>query len=223
MITSFNDGTLCTWSNKAHFVCTDAVLVFASAVEYGAFGVKNMFKLYPIMPWCFLMGTVVGLVFGLLHKYGSSIRASAGRRLPTEAYRIADKFVFAPIAYLHWFDPAVFWAGALNWTGGNNLTYATNGLYLAFIFMYYVKRRYSAWWEKYNYILSAGFDVGVAVSGIIMTLAFNFGREVTLDWWGNNVAQVGVDFMAYNQNATLLPIPEVGYFGLPPDKYPTDW
>lgn len=38
MVTSFDDGTLCTWSNKQHFVCTDAVLVFATAVEYGAFG-----------------------------------------------------------------------------------------------------------------------------------------------------------------------------------------
>lgn len=35
--------------------------------------------------------------------------------------------------------------GALNWTGGNNLTNATSGLYISFIFMCYIKRRYTAW------------------------------------------------------------------------------
>lgn len=49
----------------------------------------------------------------------------------------------------------VFWAGALNWTGGNNLSYATTGVYMAFVFMYYIKRHYLAWWEKYNYLLEA--------------------------------------------------------------------
>lgn len=68
-----------------------------------------------------------------------------------------------------WFDPTVFWAGSLTWSGGNNLSYATNGLYISFIFMYVIKRRYGAWWQKYNYLLEAGFDVGVAVSGIIQT------------------------------------------------------
>ena len=36
MITSFNKGTLCEWNNPQHFVCTDAVLTYATAVEYGA-------------------------------------------------------------------------------------------------------------------------------------------------------------------------------------------
>ena len=49
------------------------------------------------------------------------------------------------MSWLNYFDPAVTWSGALNWTGGNNLTYATNGVYIAFFFMYYVKRRYGAW------------------------------------------------------------------------------
>jgi OPT oligopeptide transporter protein len=110
----------------------------------------------------------------------------------------------------------------LNWTGGNNLSYATNALYLSFIFMYYIKRRYTAWFEKYNYLLEAGFDVGVAISGIIQTLAFAFSTQagVSLTWWGNTVATAGVDFQSYNQNATLLPIPDVGYFGPSPENYP---
>ena len=223
MIVNFNSGTLCTWDNAQHFVCTDAVLVFASAVEYGAFGVKNMFALYPILPWCFLMGTLIGIGWGVIQRYGPSIRDSARRRMSEGLYATWDRFLFSPIGYLKYIDPAVTWNGALNWTGGNNLSYATNGVYIAFIFMYWIKRRYNGWWEKYNYILEAGFDVGVAVSGIIQTFAFAFGASVAINWWGNSVGTAGVDFQSYNQNSTLLPIPDVGYFGPSPDQYPRNW
>jgi hypothetical protein len=89
--------------------------------------------------------------------------------------------------------------------------------------MYYIKRRYPAWFERYNYILEAGFDVGVALSGIIQTLAFDFGSGVSLKWWGNTVSTAGVDFLSYNQKAARLPIPEIGYFGPPPGHYPSTW
>ncbi|KAL1407975.1 oligopeptide transporter 6 [Vanrija albida] len=224
MVTSFNDGTLCTWGNKAHFVCTNAVLTYASAVVYGAFGVKNMFKLYPILPWTFLMGAVVGIGVAVAQKWGPQITAWTQKRVPAAVHNALDKVIYRPIAMLHWFDPPVFWSGALHWTNGSNLSYATNGLYISFIFMYYIKRRYSAWWEKYNYILEAGLDVGVAVSGIIMTLVFSFAvRNVSINWWGNRVATAGVDFQSYNQNASLLPIPESGYFGLSPSEFPMNW
>lgn len=107
-------------------------------------------------------------------------------------------------------------------TAGNNLTYATNRLYISFIFMYYIKRRYSAWWEKYNYLIEAGLDVGVALSAIVQTLAFDF-TGASLDWWGNSVSTQGVDFKSYLQNATLLPIPEKGYFGPEPKDWPHLW
>ena len=226
MVTSFNKGTLCTWENQQHFVCTDAVLYYASAVQYGAFGVKNFFKLYPILPWCFLMGAVIGTGWACIQKYGPRFRERARLTWHERRYEVVNKYFFHPVSYLNWFDPAVTWAGALNWTGGNNLTYATNGLYVSFIFMYYIKRRYGAWWEKYNYLIEAGFDVGVAVSGIIQTLVFAFsngGKGISINWWGNNVATQGQDYLSYTQNATLLPIPEVGYFGLSPDQYPFEW
>jgi OPT family small oligopeptide transporter len=220
MIYSFDNGTLCTWSNSQHFVCTDAVLVFASAIEYGAFGVKNFFQLYPILPWCFLIGTVIGVVWGVAHKYGPSVRDYARRTVRSEdAFDRWERYLFRPASLLAWFDPAVFWNGALNWTGGNNLSYATNVMYISFIFMYYIKRHYSAWWEKYNYLLEAGFDVGVAVSAIIQTFAFAF-TGITISWWGNNVSQQGLDYQSYNQNSTLLPLPPDGYFGLAPADYP---
>lgn len=175
MVYNFNDGTLCQWDNKQHFVCTDAVLVFASAIEYGAFGVRNFFTLYPFLPWCFLVGSFVGIAWGLAHRYGRRIQEAAARRFSEARFAVWECCFFGPLRLLAWFDPAVFWAGALNWTGGNNLSYATNAIYISFIFMHVVKRRYPGWWEKYNYLLEAGFDVGVALSGSKWISVFECG------------------------------------------------
>ncbi|KAK3182148.1 oligopeptide transporter 6 [Lecanicillium sp. MT-2017a] len=223
MVDNFNNGTLCTWSNKSHFVCTEAVLVFSSAIEYGTFGVRNMFKMYPILPWCFLMGAAIGTAWALVQKYGSKVKDYSRKHWKEGVFSTVDKYLYIPMEYLAWFDPAVFWAGSLNWSGGNNLSYATNGLYISYIFMHHIKRRYGPWWEKYNYLLEAGFDVGVAVSGIIQTFALDFATPVNLNWWGNTVATAGVDFESYNQKAPLLPVPQQGYFGLPPEKYPMEF
>ncbi|KAK8061787.1 oligopeptide transporter [Apiospora phragmitis] len=185
MVVNFDDGTLCQWNNAQHFVCSNAVLVYASAIEYGTFGVRNMFELYPILPWCFLMGGVVGIGWGLARRYGPSIHARVRRRTLSEGrFAAYEKFFFTPMSYLWYFDPAVALKGALNWTGGNNLSYATNAMYISFIMMYYVKRHYGAWWEKYNYLIEAGFGAGVALSAIIQTFSFAFTNTDIPPWWG---------------------------------------
>ena len=117
----------------------------ASAVQYGAFGVKNFFSIYPILPWCFLMGAAVGIPWACTQKYGPALRERFRTTWRETRYNTVNKYLFTPLSWLNYFDPAVTWSGALNWTGGNNLTYATNGVYIAFFFMYYVKRRYGAW------------------------------------------------------------------------------
>lgn len=74
--------------------------------------------------------------------------------------------------------------------------------------------------QKELFSIFTDMALGVAISGIIQTFAFAFGpSSISLNWWGNNVATQGVDFLSYNQNATLLPLPAKGYFG--PD--PVDW
>ncbi|KAK7987242.1 oligopeptide transporter 2 [Apiospora saccharicola] len=221
MVVNFDDGTLCQWNNAQHFVCTNAVLVYASAIEYGAFGVRNMFALYPILPWCFLMGGVVGIVWGLVRRYGPALHDWARRRTTSEGrFAAYERFFFKPLAYLWYFDPAVALKGALNWTGGNNLSYATNAMYISFFLMYYVKRHYGAWWGKYNYLIEAGFGAGIALSAIIQTFSFAFTDTDIPPWWGNDVTTAGVDYVAYNQNASLLAVPAQGYFGPSPDQYP---
>ncbi|KAK9318704.1 hypothetical protein V1517DRAFT_267474, partial [Lipomyces orientalis] len=78
-----------------------------------------------------------------------------------------------------------------------------------FAFMWYVCRKYTAWWTKYNYILTSGLSAGTAFSGIVIFLGLQY-TQTSFSWWGNNVQAAGVDFARV---ATLYPIPEGG-FGL---------
>jgi hypothetical protein len=68
-----------------------------------------------------------------------------------------------------------------------------------------------AWWEKYNYVLSAALTAGVAICALIKFFAVEYD-PVSLKWWGNTVSSAGID----GSSTGLLPIPARGYFG--PEK-----
>ncbi|KAJ5587102.1 small oligopeptide transporter OPT family [Penicillium hispanicum] len=55
-----------------------------------------------------------------------------------------------------------------------------------------IKDRRPQWWAKYNYVLSAALDSGVAVSAIVIFFALVL-PGVSLSWWGNNVNSGTVD------------------------------
>lgn len=227
MMVYFNeDNTLCQWNNKEHMVCGYANSVYSSVIFFGAFGTNNMFKLYPGLPWCFFIGAVLGAAWIIGEKVAPRLRRYAEEQMDENRFASFNRYVWAPSAnVLSCLNPAIALSGALEWAGNNNLTYATLGIYIAWFFQYYLKRRYTAWWGKYAYLVFAGFSVGVAISGLIVTLVFSFGagRNASFSWWGNNVAQQGVDYQLYNNNASLLPLPSTGYFGLAPDEYPDKW
>ena len=223
MIEHFQVGSFCQWDNVQHMVCPGAHSQFALAQMYGGFGVRNMFILYPILPYVFLIAGVGGLVWAFTERFGPGLREKARLRWSEGSFRSADIALFRPVSAIGWIDPAIFLHGMVDWTGGTNLSYYTQGVYISAIFMKYLRHHYSAWWQKYNYLLESGFDLGVAISGIIQTLIFamgNHGHGYSIKWWGNTISTAGVDFKAYNQKASLLPIPDVGYFGLAPDQYP---
>jgi OPT family oligopeptide transporter len=227
MVIYFNaDDTLCQWNNAQHMVCAYANQVWASVIFFGAFGTNNMFKLYPALPWCFLIGAVAGLVWVLSEKYMPLARLWLKTRVRDTSFAAFDKWFWVPAAaFFSTLNPAIALSGAVQWAGNNNLTYATLQLYLAWYFQFFLKRRYTAWWGKYAYLIFAGANVGIAVSGLIITLVFSFGagKDVSFAWWGNKVAQQGYDWQLYNNNASLVALPDVGYFGLPPDQYPLGW
>ncbi|KAJ7469724.1 oligopeptide transporter [Mycena latifolia] len=64
---------------------------------------------------------------------------------------------------------------------------------VGFIFQYVIRRRHFAWWTKYNYVLSAALDSGVAVSAVLIFFILqypkngNIGIDTIQVWWGNTV------------------------------------
>ena len=44
-----------------------------------------------------------------------------------------------------------------------------------FVFNKIIYKRYYAWWIKYNYILAAALDTGLALSGIVIFFAVTYG------------------------------------------------
>ncbi|GMM36991.1 hypothetical protein DASC09_043160 [Saccharomycopsis crataegensis] len=185
------DG-ICTEDQANNFTCPSETSYYSSSVFWGVIGPKRVFdKLYPILPYCFLIGFLLSLL---------CIAFKVFYKKPTP-----------------WFQPAVIIGGLFNYAP-YNLSYFLPGLYVNYAFNYYVKKRYQAWWEKYNYILSSALDAGVAFSGIIIFFAVQY-HEKDITWWGNTVSYAGVDG---GIGQTSLKDPSTapdGYFGLRYDEF----
>ncbi|GMG13730.1 unnamed protein product [Aspergillus oryzae var. brunneus] len=78
-----------------------------------------------------------------------------------------------------------------------------------FIFNHFIKRRFFAWWTKYNYILAAALDTGLALSGIVIFFCISYPGAAFPDWWGNTVYQNTADA----DGVPYKPMPKIGYFG----------
>jgi len=163
-----------------------------------------------MLKYCFLLGFLLALFWWSLKHFGPVVRSRAQSLLPSPLFRIINALVFTPLSYFKHVHPSLVFNGMLFWAP-LNLTYFTGGLYVSFIFMYYLRRYKTAWWEKYNYVLAAALTGGVAFSGIIIFFAVQY-HPVALSWWGVDVLSQTVDGGA-GRVALLEELPEKGYFG----------
>ncbi|KAK9477816.1 OPT oligopeptide transporter protein-domain-containing protein [Lipomyces japonicus] len=184
-----NIENFCAYDNAQRFTCPQARISFSAAIVWGIIGPKRIFNnVYPILRWCFLIGALLPLPIFVASKY------------------------FKPLRLV---NPVLIIVGMSNWAP-YNLSYTTPALYLSVFFMYWVRRRFVSWWEKYNYVLSGAMDAGVAFSAVIIFFAVQY-HDKPINWWGNLVFQSGTD--AGLGQSSRLPIPEKGYFGLEPGSF----
>ncbi|KAM9898297.1 hypothetical protein OXX69_009937 [Metschnikowia pulcherrima] len=182
-----NIKDICTDEQANNFTCPSETSYYSSSVFWGVIGPKRVFNLlYPVLPYCFLIGFLLAIVCLVIRHY----------------YKRQTQ----------WFQPAVIIAGFFNYAP-YNLSYFIPGMYVCFAFNHVIKKRYGAWWEKYNYILSSALDAGVAFGGVIIFFAVQY-HEVDLTWWGNTVSYSGTDG-SVGQTSLLDPstAPD-GYFGV---------
>ena len=72
------------------------------------------------------------------------------------------------------------------------MSYAWPAVPIAWLSWIYVRNRYLAFWSKYNFVLSAAFSAGIAVSGIVMLFSVQWAR-VSIEWWGNTQPYTGCE------------------------------
>ncbi|KAK9477421.1 OPT oligopeptide transporter protein-domain-containing protein [Lipomyces japonicus] len=176
----------CSYTQESRFVCTFAHTLYGDSVIYGFVGPHRTFdNLYPTLKYCFLIGALIAVPCFYARKYFNK-----------------------QLRFVH---PVLILGGFMTFGSTYNLSYYTPGLYASFVFMYYIRRRYLAWWAKYNYIMTSALTAGVAFSGILIFLGLQY-KPKKLVWWGNEVSTAGVDGKMV---ATYRTAPEGGYFGLP--------
>ncbi|KAI5967420.1 hypothetical protein CANMA_003063 [Candida margitis] len=188
-----NIPNYCAPNNTQKFTCPGATVFYNASILWGVIGPKKVFgSLYPILQWCFLIGFLLAFPCIAFKKYG-------------------------PKKYTKYFQPTLMVGGFLFYAP-YNLAFYTGGVYMSVLFMWFLKSRYLAWWQKYNFVLSGAMDAGVAFSAIIIFFAVQY-KEVDLDWWGNNVMWSGIEGMGGQGRLDAADAPE-GYFGLRPSQWP---
>ncbi|KAK9480707.1 OPT oligopeptide transporter protein-domain-containing protein [Lipomyces japonicus] len=176
----------CSYTQESRFVCVFAHSLYSDSLLLGVVGPKRTFDmLYPTLKWCFLIGALLAV-----------------------PCFYARKFFPNKLRYVH---PVLLLGGFLRYGATYNLSYYTPGFYVSFAFMFFIRRRFLAWWVKYNYILSSGLSGGLAFAGILIFLTLQL-KPKRLIWWGNKIQSAGVDGKMV---ATLKSVPAGGYFGVP--------
>jgi OPT family oligopeptide transporter len=116
---------VCLPTQKDHFTCPRQNTFFAASVLWGTLGPKKMFgpgAIYNGLLWCFPLGAVLPIPFYFLRKK------------------------FKVFAYFH---VPIILTGAFVW-GPYNMANIWPAVPVAYVFNYYIRRRYLGWWSKYN-------------------------------------------------------------------------
>ncbi|KAG1139123.1 hypothetical protein G6F37_009983 [Rhizopus arrhizus] len=142
----------------------------SAAITWGAVGPMIMFgpdSRYYIILWAFIIGLVLPLPFWLLHK----------------------KFPNAGFQYV---NLPTFLMGLCILPGANS-SWITNSFIIIVISQFYLKRRYTAWFSKYNYLLSAALDSGTSIMVFFLSMAVQGGGNgiaYNFPTWAGNRADL---------------------------------
>ncbi|KIK65895.1 hypothetical protein GYMLUDRAFT_38376 [Collybiopsis luxurians FD-317 M1] len=160
---------ICQSNQSDRFTCQSTEVFGVASVIVSVIGPDRMFSkghmYYPLL-YFFLIGALAPVVSWILDK-----------RYPNSFFKYVNPVIFNGTQML---PPA---------TGINYVPSAIVG----FIFQYLIRRRHFSWWTKYNYVLSAALDSGLAMSVVIIYFTLQYPRDGTigqstiLSWWGNTV------------------------------------
>ncbi|XP_021648243.2 oligopeptide transporter 4 [Hevea brasiliensis] len=144
------------------WTCPGDTVFFDASVIWGLVGPRRIFGSlgnYQAMNWFFLGGAAGPVIVWLLHK-------------------IFPKQSWIPMINL----PVLLASGMI--PPATTVNY-NSWIIVGTIFNFFIFRYRKQWWQRYNYILSAALDAGVAFMAVL--LYFSVGMENrTLTWWGTD-------------------------------------
>lgn len=182
-----NIEDVCTSKQKSHFTCPGSKVFFNASIIWGVIGPQRMFsagQMYNKLMYFFILG--------------------AG--LPVVNWLILKKWPRSLIRYLNW---PVFFSGTGLIPPATPYNYGAYCM-VGIVFGYFIKKYYFNWWAKYNYSLSAGLDISLAWSSLIIFLALGLTNTDAPSWWGNNV----INTIDYDGTAIQHQLTDGESFGL---------
>ncbi|EME50295.1 hypothetical protein DOTSEDRAFT_68981 [Dothistroma septosporum NZE10] len=165
-------SNICTKEAANYFTCDYIKTFYNASVIWGAVGPKHLFSgdaIYKDLQWFWLIGFGLPFVF-----YGLA------RAFPKVSLlrKVNSPLMFSAMGYV---PP---------YSAMNILAYCSVG----FIFQKYIYDRFRGWWMNYNYVTSAGMDVGLAICAIVIFFCVQLPGGVMPSWWGVSVVNT-VDYM----------------------------
>ncbi|CAE6413329.1 unnamed protein product [Rhizoctonia solani] len=136
---------LCQKDQPNKFTCPGVRVFGTASLIWGGIGPARAFnpgQIYYPLTFCFLIGAV----------------------LPIPLYFLARRY---PHSWFKYVNMPVVFTGTGNLPPASGINYSS-WVMVGFIFQYWIRRRHFGWWSRYNYILSAALDSGVAVATIII-------------------------------------------------------
>ncbi|KAF8168231.1 OPT oligopeptide transporter [Crassisporium funariophilum] len=185
MLSNIED--ICTPGQKQGFRCPGSTTFATASVIWGGVGPSRLFS--PGAPYS-----------GLLWFFPVGILA------PIPFYLLARRF---PLSFWRYINIPVFFAGLGAMPPASGINYISWVMW-GFIFNYCIRRFHFRWWMRYNYILSAALDAGVAVSMVVIFFALQLAKGgIEVIWWGNTVWMETADA----NGMPFKPLPESGFVG----------
>ncbi|CAN6678868.1 unnamed protein product [Malus baccata var. baccata] len=143
------------------WTCPGDTVFFNASVIWGLVGPKRIFGsrgLYGGLNWFFLVGALGPVIVWLFH-----------RAFPRQKW----------IAYINL--PVLFGSTAVM-PPATTVNF-NSWIVVGIVFNYFVFRYRKKWWQRYNYVLSAALDAGVAFMGVLIYICLTV-NEVSISWWG---------------------------------------
>ncbi|PYH43902.1 small oligopeptide transporter, OPT family [Aspergillus saccharolyticus JOP 1030-1] len=181
---------VCSLDQVNNYTCPNGRVFFNASVIWGLIGPQRIFspgQMYVNLQWFWL----------------------AGALLPVLIYIGARMYPKSNIRFLN--APLIF-GGAGLIPPATPLNYLSWGL-VGMIFNKYIRDKFRGWWMHYNYILSAGLDVGLDLCTILIFLTIDLTGASFPSWWGTNIADGTMDTLGTAVQVVLTN----GTFG------PTKW